>query len=479
MSVHGEKETFDRARGREIQGRSSSAAWRWLAVRRGGAWVGFLLALLLPLSAGARFQIPRVEDAQGLKIGERTTFHGGLSLPIGLDSNVFNETRAEGRRVASFIFPSAWLGIGNRDVRDGLLMSPPERSGRIVDYNLSAIAGFRQYLAQDVVVRSQPRFSAGASLRLSLLPGRRFSIVLNEDFFRGANSGNYELNGRLFNFNRIDHNGEVLLIGRPGGGRVALTFGYRSGLLVFTDPNLFRSNRLVNGVVHETKWRILPKSAIYARYTLDHTYYFCCVDTDLGRNEDNFAHRITGGFRGQILKKMVLDVGLGWGLAFYRADPDRNNFSSFIGDATLDYYPTLRSRLRMELFRRFADSLWGNYFVDTGAAASFQHTFRWKMLAHAGVSLAGRTYHALPIPGVEDRTIVNYEGTLAEQLRQRSLLVTLDVGAEQPLGKLFSIALRYTVRVDATDFRVLYENGLVNDLGYVKQLLWLMAAVRI
>lgn len=440
-----------------------------------------LLWLLAPDVAWARYQIPRVQDAEGLRVGDRTTFHGGFAVPLGLDSNVFLETREEDPRVAAFIFPTGWIGIGNRELRDGLLMTPPERSGRILDYNVSAIAGFRQYLARDVVVRSQPRFSVGATARLVLLPGRRFSIVLNEDFFRGANSGNYELNGRLFNFNRIDHDGELTLVGRPGGGRLSMAFGYRSGLVLFSHPSLFRANRLVNGFLHETKWRVLPQSAIFLRYTLDYTYYFCCTETNLGRNEDNFAHRITGGFRGQLLRKLVLEVGLGWGLGFYRTDPDDNDFSSFIGEAALDYYPTLRSRIRVELFRRFSDSLWGNYFVDNGAAVSLQHTFRWKMIARFGASLRGRTYHALPIPLDEDQTILAYEDRRgqAARLRQRSTLFALDAGVEQPLGRLFSVALSYTVLVDATDLRVVYRDDLVNDLGYVKHLLWLVGAVRI
>src|SRR5690606_33201551 len=83
-------------------------------VRRVAFWCVVSLWLLLPGVAWARYQIPRVQDAEGLRIGDRTTFHGGVALPIGVDSNVFLETREEDPRAAAFIFPSAWIGIGNR-----------------------------------------------------------------------------------------------------------------------------------------------------------------------------------------------------------------------------------------------------------------------------------------------------------------------------------------------------------------------------
>jgi len=456
--------------GRLFQDGVSAAAW-------GLAF--FVLLACAPSLAWARFEIPRVDDAAGLRLGDRATFHGGVALPIGLDTNVFNETSSEEPRIASYIYPTAWLGIGNREVRDGLLMSPAERTARVFDFNVSAIAGFRQYLARDIVVRSQPKFSVGAQVRLAAWPGRRFSLYLDEDFFRGANSGNYELDGRLFNFNRIDHNGDLVLVGRPGGGRIALSFGYHSALVWFSDANLYQSDRVVNGFLHETKWRFLPRSSVFLRYTVDYTYYFCCAETDVGRNEDNFAHRITGGYRGQIAKKLVLDVAAGWGIGLYRADRDRKDFNSFIGEASLEYYPTLQSRIHFEIFRRFQDSLWGNYFVDNGATVLLRHTFRWKMIGHFGATVAGRRYYGLPEPGVDDQSIEDYAGRGSSDLQQQSTLVTLDLGVEQPLGKLFSVALSYNLFVDATDFQVFYTGDLVNDLGYVKNLVWLMGALRI
>jgi hypothetical protein len=439
------------------------------------------LVVLAPLTAGAQgFQIPRVEDGEGIKAGQRSTFHAGFALATGVDTNVFNETRTEGPRAAAYMYPTSWLGIGNRALRDGLLMTPAERSGRILDYNVSVIAGFRQYLARDVVVRSQPRFSIGTQIRLSLLPGRKFSVDLDEDFFRGADPGNYEANGRFFNFNRIDHRGALTFIGRPGGGRLSLAVGYKSQLLRFGNENLSTSNRMVHGLKHETKWRFLPRSSLVFNYDFDFTFYTdCCANIGQGRNEDNYAHRILGGYRGQGLKKFIFEGMVGWGFGYYRDDPNGPNFSSFLGHLSMNYYPTLRSLVHASVYRNFSDSLLGNYFVDNGVRVGVGHQFKWRMYGDLGLGVVARRYHGLPAPGEEDADVSGYEGRGAAQLQLRNTLVVLNASVEQPLGRLFSLALRYNLFVDSTDFRVSYTNGSVNDLGYVKHLVWLMAAVRI
>ncbi len=103
------------------------------------------LGAAAPAAAGGvlhnAFGIPRAEDGRGIKVGERSTFHAGFSLGLGLDSNVYSNARDEDRTVSSFMWPSAWIGIGNRDIRDGLLMTPAERSGRWFDYNISLLGG--------------------------------------------------------------------------------------------------------------------------------------------------------------------------------------------------------------------------------------------------------------------------------------------------------------------------------------------------
>lgn len=360
-------------------------------------------------------------------------------------------------------------------------MTPAERTGRIVDYSIIALAGFRQYLARREIVRSQPRFSAGSIIRLKFLPGRKFSIDFDEDFFRGADPGNYEALGNNFNFNRIDHAARLTFIGRPGGGRLGLAFGYRNDLLWFgPELPIARNNRLVNGLFHETKWRFLPKSSVLFQYTLDHTYYLsCCVEPSSGRNEDNFAHRLQAGYRGQAFKKFTFEVLAGWGLGYYRQDINGPNFNSFIGSASMNYFPTLTSLVHFSVYRRFQDSLFGNFYVDNGARLALGHQFRWRMLANLGLGVAGRSYQGLPDPGSETSDVTGYEGRGAADLQARDVLFTLDAKVEQPLARIFSLALSYNLVVDSTDFRVFYDNGSVDELGYVRHMLLFLAAVRI
>jgi hypothetical protein len=439
------------------------------------------------------FRIPRVADGEGVKLGQSASkFHGGFALPVGVDTNVFNETRPEDPRAAAYIYPSLWLSIGNREVVQGLLQSPPERSGRIIDYSIGVIGGFRQYLARDPLIRRQPKLSAGTQLRATFLPGRRLSIHLSEDFFRGATSGNVEAEPNTLNFNRLDHDGSLVFEGRPGGGRLSLSLGYRNRLVRFQDSAISRTgDRTSHGLIHETKWRFFPKSALVFKYDFDFTFYTCCTSVGQGRNEDSYNHRLLGGYRGQSFKKLAFDILVGWGFGYYRDDPNGPNFNSFIGEVGIYYFPTMRTQLHMAGFRNFSDSLWGNYYVNNGGRLSASHQFRWRMIGHVGAAVMGRTYHGLPagtesgFDPVENEDINQYRGRGFDRLQERTTLFALDAGFDQPLGRIFALGVNYNLSVDAANFSVEYNrtdaqgNNFVDDLGYVKHLVWFIAAVRI
>lgn len=433
------------------------------------------------------FGIPRAEDGRGLKVGERSTFHSGFALGVGLDSNVYSNARSEERVVSSALWPSAWLGIGNRDLRDGLLMTPAERSARWIDYNISVLSGFRQYLSRQVDVRSVPRFSLGGQIRLALLPGRRFSVHLDEDIFRGASAGNYQALGSVLNFNRIDHRGQLTFYLRPGGGRLGFGVGYRSQILRFQDADLFRGNRTVNGLYSEAKWRFLPRSSVLLTYTFDFTYYTgCCADIGTGRNEDNYAHRLLGGYRGQLVDKLTFEAMVGWGGAFYRTDQNGPSFNSVIGQVAVNYFPTLRSLVHVSLLRNYQDSLFGNYYVDNGGTVAFGHQFRWQMIGHLGANFAARTIHGLPTidgGGAELDNVNAYRGPGADKFQRQTTIVGFDAKVEQPLGKIFALSLGYNLTADTRSFVIDYEadNGesQLDDLSYVRHLVTLLMAVRI
>jgi hypothetical protein len=444
------------------------------------------------------FGIPRTDDGLGLKVGERTTFHAGLALASGVDTNVYHQDKQENPVTAGFLWPSAWVGLGNRELRDGLLMTPAERSGRIMDFNISVLGGFRQYLHPNPIVRQAPRPSVGGQIRLAFLPGRKFSIHLDEDVFYGAAPSNYVTSGKDFNFNRLDHRGQLAFYLRPGGGRLSLGLGYRTQYLHFFHPAQYRYIRTVNGVMHETKWRFLPRSSIVLSYTMDFTFYTrCCAETGQGRKEDNYAHRLLVGYRGQAFQKFAFELMVGWGGAFYRQDksgPD-STFNSFIGNAGVNYYPTLRSVVHVGLFRNYQDALFGNFYVDNGGRILLEHEFRWRMIGSLGASVASRRYRGLPVPtdpivdvpgaAVEDERINRYVGPGAEQLQIRSAVVAGSVKIEQKLGKIFSLALGYNLLVDTARTQVVYNptetnpDGSVDQLGYVKHVAMLLLAVRI
>ncbi len=424
--------------------------------------------------------MPRTEDGQGIKVGARSRFHPGFGLGLGFDGNVFYEDRVENPVPAAFTVITGWMGIGNRPVRDGVLDRPPQRTNRKIDYNIALIGGFRQFLDRRKQVLRQSRFSLGTDIDLSILPGRRFTIDFNESFYRLAEPRNVQANAN-FNFNRLTNDGGLNFTLRPGGGRVSLTTGYFNQLLYFEnrDNDVSRSDRVVNGVLGEVKWRFFPTSAIYARYTMGHTYYFsCCAEPGTGRNEDNFAHRVIGGYRGQVFKKMVLGAEFGWGWGFYRLDPTPQDYKGPLATLTIDVFPTLRTRIHLSGGRSFRDSLFGNYFVDHSGRLSVSHIWRWRMVTDLGVGVIGREYRGIPQPGTEDNRIDSYVGTARGGTARRDVLFSLAAAIDQPLGRFFALRLNYNLTIDSTKFATIFTDGTRNDAGFTRHLLILFGAVR-
>lgn len=421
--------------------------------------------------------VPRTEDGAGIKVGPRSLLHPGFALMIGGDSNVFWNRKQDvgGIRPSAIVMPVAWLGIGNREVRDNTLQSPPEASDRKVDYNLRVTAGYRAYVARAEDIRQLPRFSLDLNAHVVILPGRRFSVAVTEFLARIGDPRNYDA-GVGFNYNRIDHRGSLGLTFRPGGGRLSISAAYLNEVLFYQAQDITSGDRLVQGAATELKWRILPRSSIVATYSFANSYYLSCnAETDLDCNEDNNAHRVMGGFRGQIGARWTLDALAGYGAGIYYDDENGPNFRSFIGNARVAYYPTLRTQLFAQVERTYNDSLFGNYFVDAGGRIGALHVWRWKMFTEVGFSAVARRYAGLPIPGSESRvqSYVNAPGFI-----RKDTIVSLSARVEQPFGRFFVLGLRYDLVLDRTDFVARYRGGLDDVGGFTKHVAFLVSAVR-
>ena len=420
-------------------------------------------------------QVPRVADGPGVQVGKNSSFHGGFALGVGFDSNVFSEVRDRNPRRAAFGLPSAWLTIGNRPLRNGILDSPAKRSERKVDYHIGVLAGWRLYMSGRPTVWQASRLNLGVNMRVMFAPGRRFSVGIEEDFYRLGEAQTFEA-GRQFGFSRLDHSGALRFILRPSGGRFSINAAYRNELLYFESPTYVRSNRLVNGVETETKYRIKDRSALAVRYSFHKTYYFCCGAPGTGRNEDSDAHRLYGGYVGQVGKKVLLEVFAGYGWGLYKQDLNGPNHKNFIGYAALGWFPTTRTQVGFRLGRDFHDSLWGNYFADTGGSLAVSHVFNWNMRIDAGLGVYRRRYAGLPIPGQDIQDIVAY--TAAPGFVRRDTLISANLQIEQAFGKIWVVGARYSLAANLTDFAVEFDNGFVSPARFTRSLLLVFAAVR-
>jgi hypothetical protein len=429
-------------------------------------------------------QVPRVADGPGLKFSKNSTFHGGAALSIGFDSNVFSEQRTvvsdvDGStrrpRRAAYGLPSVWLSLGNRPLRNGLLDSPPKKTARKVDYHLGLLAGWRLYMDRRPVVWQASKLNIGINGRVQFAPGRRFSFAIEDDFHRLGEPTNFQA-GRAYNFNRVDNSSALRFILRPSGGRLSLNLAYRNEILFFESPDHYLANRMVNGAETETKYRFRDRSAFAVRYSYHYTYYFCCTETGTGRNEDSHAHRLLGGYAGQIGKKIVLDVFGGWAWLLYKQDASGPDHKNFIGYAALGYFPTPKTQLGLRLGRDVHDSVFGNYFTDIGGSLAASHVFRWKMRIDGGIGVYGRRYAGLPIPGQDTQEIAGYSA--ADGFVRRDTLVSFNLQLEQPFGKYLVVGARYAAAADITNFVVTYANGFTDPGRFNRHLVMAFAAVR-
>ena len=422
---------------------------------------------------------PRVDDGPGIKVGDRSTFHPGFALLVGYDSNVFNVStkREKDSQVhAAFTMPTAWIGIGNRKVRDGVLDSPAKPSARKVDYYFGLFAGYRFYLSGNPLVRQAGKFNGGGRLHLRIAPGRRFSVELGEEIVRMAEPRNFEA-GRAFNFNRINHSGSLRFVLRPGGGRLSLSTGYRNKLLYFEAADIPVGDRTVNGVEHETRYRFKDRSALAVRYSFLYTYYFsCCASPGTGRNEDSAAHRVLAGYTGMFGKRWTLDAFGGYGAGLYKDDTNGPDHKNVIGHVGLGFYPTMRTRLELRGERRFEDSIFGNYFSDVGGSFYAHHGFRSRTKFTTGVGVYSRRYAGIPIPGQDTQDIASYEN--AEGFVRKDILVNVHFQLEQSIGKFFVLAARYTFAMDETDFAIRFATDQVDYGGFQRHMAMLFGAVR-
>ncbi|KIG13741.1 hypothetical protein DB30_07587 [Enhygromyxa salina] len=420
-------------------------------------------------------QVPRVADGPGLKTGKNSTFHGGAALSIGFDSNVFSEVRARRPQRAAYALPSVWLTIENRPLRAGLLDTPAKSTGRKVDYHLGLLAGWRLYLTGRPTVWQASKLNIAATARVTFAPGRRFSFAIEDDFNRIGEPTNFEA-GRSYNFNRFDNSAALRFLIRPSGGRLSLNVAYRNEILYFESGSISTADRIVNGAETETKYRFRDRSAFAVRYAYHYTYYLCCVDTGIGRNEDSHAHRLLGGYVGQLGKKVVLDVFGGWGWGLYKQDTSGPNHKNFIGYAALGVFPSPKTQIGLRVGRDFHDSVFGNYFTDVGGSLVASHVFPWKMGLDAGLGIYARRYAGLPIPGVDTQQITGY--TAADGFVRRDTLISFNLQLEQPIGKYLVAGLRYAVAADLTDFVVDYADGYSNPGRFTRNLLMGFIAVR-
>jgi hypothetical protein len=376
----------------------------------------------------------------GVKLGDTSTLHVGISAEGGYDSNVFYNDEGTAKEGAAMLRVTPSFRITNA-ARDG---KPRSR----VIYNLAANLVYREYFAQDQDVRAQRAFvpSAVASLTSS---GEKVSLSLGDTFSR-AEDPPYFKGGRPII--RLYNQGSGTVGISPGGGRITISLRYTNTVDHFeTREYQFASNMTHDGML-DGSWKWLPKTAFYLQGGAAFVNFYNATSAQAGTTrEDSVQVRGLAGLRGLVTPKTTVNLGAGYSTAFYETSSNPNGLSNVLFLLDVGYRPSLLSQMGLALRHGFQNSpIIGNYY-DYDSANLYLNQSIAALVASISGTVEHRRYQNTPAPRQD---LVFSAGVSLDYYIQKwfyagaSYVVSLNRPNEDalnlPMGAMGSGAVKYT-----------------------------------
>ena len=402
----------------------------------------FKIARLIPLisillasgTAFAQFSAPiRYNEGPGLKITDNLVFHPGLEVEGRYDSNVLYTSASN---PGAQLYGAPYLRIiGHLH----LATLPPQRltdgDNRLVlpkvSFRLKGAVAFREYFHDQRQVTEKRSLEVDAGIKLKLFPYGTFTVVLYDDFARTVPAWSGP------NADRITNRGGVDFEIKPGGGRLNFTLGYANNLDLFEQDRFSFANKMSHELRLIAKWRLLPKTAAFFEANsqiydyLDPTGGEAVKDKATGKavpNLNSYPLRLFLGFAGLFTPRFSVLLKVGYGNSLH-VENDSYNMLVALAEATFFISPL--SKIKGGFEHNFADSFYGNYFVDERVYIGYDHFIINRILLHLKGEYRFRQHEGFPA------------GSSVQELNYH--IITADFGLDYKILEWMYVGLGYNL----------------------------------
>lgn len=319
----------------------------------------------------------------GVKLGDNTYLHAGVTAEAGWDTNVFyNDKPTDTNGVAQTPTSSAILQVIpsfliTNNGRDGKPQSPAV-------YTLGAKLLYREYLSNTASVRDQRAFIPSAVGTLALT-GEKLKLALADTFSRTEEAPYREGDPSI---KRDNNQGSAQLSISPGGGRITAALRYANAFDYFEGVDYKSASTMTHDGILDASWKWLPKTAIFIQGGGAYVH-FLNPNAPGGMSSsaprvDSVQVRGLAGLRGLLTPKTTVNVSLGYQTAFYQTPStppaggvtygNPNGISNFRALLDLGFIPTLLTRINLQLEHTFRNSpVLGNYYDVDQATLTVSH----------------------------------------------------------------------------------------------------------
>lgn len=431
---------------------------------RGGTWTGaaaFAALALVPLAASAQDlattqDVPQSADGLadvpnpsfweggGVRIGQDTILHPGVSVTGSYQSNVFFQDSKDGPAgpisspLLRFGVGASWATItpGRMEIE---APSGTDTSLQKITFNLDASLEWDQYLSSDSAVTDQNDLGISFLGDVKFNPQGALTLDLRDGFVRNVTPGQSLRENADRDRNELDATAHF----KPGGGALDFYLGYQFIVDVFEASILDYENRTSHQGTLGVRWQWLPHTALGLEGDLA---------TVNPSNEElkskSTPLRVSATLSTLLTPVFGAIVSAGYGKGFYASGED---VSTWLAGAELRYAvgPTLRTAVGYS--HDFADALIGNFYIDHTlyARASAQLGARWQIRAKGEVRF--RDYG-----GIHDAPSIMliFCGDASCGKFRNDVLPRVELGTDYALLPWLLIGASYIFQDDSTDFFV-------------------------
>lgn len=340
-------------------------------------------------------------EGPGFRLGD-FELHPGLGVEIGYDSNLYY---SDGDTVpttdSGILRATAHLMVSTRGEQrrqegeaggtgEGETQQPP------VTFR-GGISGSFYTFFNDL---DRSNMELDASLALSILPGRTFSIDITEEFGRSIRPFTENFSTTA-SYGRIQNDAGVRLNLQTAGQVLRISAGYNFGLNYFEDANFQWGNRFSHNISLSETFRFLPQTAIVHDTNFVISDYFNESVTSPVMVNDSYMLRTRVGLNGALTNDFSVLGMVGYAAGFFdSAVPAvyEQEYESLVAQVEARWQLEEQTRLSFGYERDFKPSFLGNWYRTDRGYANFQWMFARSFLLGIEASVGNYEFGRIVAP---------------------------------------------------------------------------------